>query len=279
MNLPPDLAPLALPLPGAQACGPDLEYDARYFALERQIAASPDASLISAAGRAAAPTDWAAVQSTILSLLAETRDLRLGLYLVRARLRLDGPRAAEAAVHLLRGWVQRLWLELNPPPDPSDEEPEWPRAAALAAVWHEDGLPADWRLAREPAGDTEAWADLARALLAMMEAIEAQAPGLLDIAALKAFLRPWLGAAPAGADDEATPGPAPLAAPTAEQIAAVEGWLAEVTQWQAALPERQQAQALLRHRRERQPSLAALLQELKADRDGAMPRAAGAAPA
>lgn len=277
VNLPPDLAPLALPLPGDQPCGPDLEYDPRFFGLEQQLEASQRAALLPAVGRGAPPTDWSAVQSNLLSLLAETRDLRLGLHLVRARLRLDGPRAAAGAVELLRVWADTLWAELNPRQDPDDPDPEWARAAALSALWHPQGLQADWPAADGTAVDVEGWSALARAVWALAQAVDSHAPDLLYARGLPSFLMPWLGDRALKAD-EPPPAPAPLAEPTPEQTAAVESWLSSVAQWQAGMPEREQAQALRRHRREREPSLALLLQELKDDRDATEPAVPGAAP-
>ncbi len=84
-----ELEPLLSPLAADAPCGPDLEYDAVFLALQEAAQGKPEQqygdTLIPAQ-----PPDWAGVREHALRLAAITRDLRLAVWLVRSGARLHG---------------------------------------------------------------------------------------------------------------------------------------------------------------------------------------------
>ena len=106
-------AGFALPLPGAEPCGPNLEYDLDFHALQAAAAGKPErqygATII-----AAEPPDWPAVHQQALALAARTRDLRVVVWLIRSAAR--GPGLIEVAhgLQLLRTLLEHHWAPVHP---------------------------------------------------------------------------------------------------------------------------------------------------------------------
>lgn len=130
------------PLPDEGApCGPDLEYDNDFLALNQAAAGRPETQF-----EAGVPPDWRDVRVRCEALMERTRDLRIAVIWVRACVHLEGFAALPEGLRLLHGLLDIFWDTLHPLPDPDDGDP-YARMNALALLREADGLVGDLRRA------------------------------------------------------------------------------------------------------------------------------------
>lgn len=201
-----DLDALAAPLDADAPCGPDLEYDADFLALQSAGAGRPEQqygdTLIPAE-----PPDWPEVQRLALALAGRTRDLRVLVWLLRARARLGGVPGAVRVLALLRRLLDEQWAHLHPALDADDGDDPTMRLNALAPLVHADAALADLRAAGLGPGrgslrlrDLEL--ALGRAEPAPGEGVPTET-GVLEALAGLLATDPGLTALLSGADDDA----------------------------------------------------------------------------
>src|ERR1700737_661729 len=70
-------------------CGPNLEYDPAFVALEQAVQGKPEVQYGDTI-TAAVPPDWKAIRRIAGELIERSRDLRLAIHLLRANLALFG---------------------------------------------------------------------------------------------------------------------------------------------------------------------------------------------
>ena len=140
-----DIDALQAPLPGADPCGPNLEYDAAFQALQEAAAGKPERQY-GATVIPAEPPDWTAVHQQAQALAQRTRDLRVATWLVRSGARVDGFVGAVRGLQLLRALLERYWQGVHPVLDPNDGNDPTARLNVLWPLHHDVGL-ADLRAA------------------------------------------------------------------------------------------------------------------------------------
>jgi len=123
----------ALPLSDTPPCGPNLEYDSAFLALEALAATAPERAIGDAVREAEEP-DWREVARQAEALLERTRDVRVGAHLATARLRTGGLPEWSCAVGLVRGWLETFWDEVHPVVDEGDPVERINAVGALAAA-------------------------------------------------------------------------------------------------------------------------------------------------
>jgi type VI secretion system protein ImpA len=123
----------------ALPCGPDLEYDNDFLALNQAVAGKPETQF----GPAEAP-DWRAALSLADSLLDRSRDLRVAIVWLRAGLHTWGFAFLPAGLSLLVGLAESMWEQVHPLPDPEDNDP-YARVNALSSLADPEGLIGDLR--------------------------------------------------------------------------------------------------------------------------------------
>jgi type VI secretion system protein ImpA len=124
---------LTAPLSDAEPCGPDLEYDPEFMALEVASRGTPERQ----AGNAilpAEPPQWAEVHGQALALAHRTRDLRLAVLLARAGAHAGGLKAYSQALSLVATLLERFWANVHPKLDASDGNDATMRLNALAPL-------------------------------------------------------------------------------------------------------------------------------------------------
>jgi type VI secretion system protein ImpA len=127
-------------------CGPDLEYAPGFQAMLEAGAGKPERQYGDKV-YPAEPPDWPAVHEHALQLAAQTRDLRVAVWLVRSGARLHGLAGAVRGLQLVHGLIERHWERVNPPLDEADNNDPTARVTALMALAKDtDGL-ADLRSA------------------------------------------------------------------------------------------------------------------------------------
>jgi type VI secretion system protein ImpA len=123
----------------AQPCGPDLEYDNDYLALNLAAAGKPETQF----GPAEAP-DWRTAFELAEGLLDRSRDLRIAIVWLRAGIHQRGLEFLPVGLGLLVGIIESLWDHVHPVPDPEDNDP-YARVNALAQLSEPELLLADLR--------------------------------------------------------------------------------------------------------------------------------------
>ena len=132
---------LLQPLPDAAApCGPDLEYDNDFLALQQAAAGRPETQF-----QPGVPADWRAVREQAQALFDRSKDLRIGVLWLRAAVRLDGFATLSQGLRLVHGLLDGFWDALHPLPEDGDC---YARANALALLREQDGLLGDLRQAQ-----------------------------------------------------------------------------------------------------------------------------------
>lgn len=246
-----DTDALLTPLAGDAPCGPALDHDDAFQALERAAAGTPEqqygTKLI-----AATPPDWHAVHRHAQDLAARTRDLRVAVWLTRSAAHVEGLVGMVQGLQLLHGLLEQHWPLVHPQLDAGDDNDPTERISALWPLFKEEGLADLRRAALTPARNAVTVRDLelafggakphggeavptAEALLPAIAAAQTQVPalagamqaGLLAVQGMAAALDRQLGAgrspdlkplaallrvvAQAGQQAQGTPAPQPAA--------------------------------------------------------------------
>jgi type VI secretion system protein ImpA len=146
-----DVDALLAPVSEDAPCGPDLEYDAEFLALEDAARGKAEQQFGDTIIPAEDP-DWRKVQQLSGELLARTKDLRVAVHFLRANTRLQGLQAAAEGLSLIHGLVDQRWDHVHPLLDADDNNDPTMRLNALAPLVDGQGFLADVRKATLTAG-------------------------------------------------------------------------------------------------------------------------------
>jgi type VI secretion system protein ImpA len=117
-----DVDAVLVPVGDAEPSGPDLEYDPEFRAMESAAQGKPQQQMGSTIVPGEDP-DWKVVHRHATALLQKTRDLRVGIYLLKALARTSGWTGIGDSLAVLHGLVDRFWDQgLHPRPD-GDQDP------------------------------------------------------------------------------------------------------------------------------------------------------------
>ena len=141
-----DVDPWLSPLSETAPCGPDLEYDPAFQALELAARGKPEQQYGETLIPAEDP-DWRVIDEQARALLARTRDLRVLMPWLRARTRLHGLRGFAATLPLAHGWLSQHWDHVHPRLDSDDHDDPTMRLNALAPLADPTTVIADLRAA------------------------------------------------------------------------------------------------------------------------------------
>jgi type VI secretion system protein ImpA len=114
-------------------CGPNMEYDPLFVALEQAVLGKPEVQY-GATITAAAPPDWKAVRRMASELFGRSRDLRLAVHLLRANLSLFGIDGLADGVHLIERLLEERWDSVHPQLDADDDMDPMLRINSLAIL-------------------------------------------------------------------------------------------------------------------------------------------------
>lgn len=128
-----EVEPLLQALADDAPCGPELDYDPDFQALERAGAGTPERQYGDKIFPAE-PPDWTQVHELALGLAQRTRDLRLGVWLTRSGARLHGLAGAARGLQLVQGLLEQQWAAVYPQLDASDNNDPTLRMNALAPL-------------------------------------------------------------------------------------------------------------------------------------------------
>nr|WP_315392877.1 type VI secretion system protein TssA [uncultured Duganella sp.] len=105
---------------GDAPCGPNLEYDPDFVALEGEVVGKPEVQY-GATITAAVPPDWKAVDRAARALLLRSHDLRLAVHLTRASLALHGMPGLAGGLRLIERLLEEQWDGVHPQLDADDD--------------------------------------------------------------------------------------------------------------------------------------------------------------
>lgn len=134
-----DVSTLLQPVQPDAPCGPDLEYSPRYLEAARAFDGTPEVQYGSLRVAAVDP-DWKRVKAATLELLAQSRDLRLAVWLTRALLALHGMVGMAEGLALIEGLLARHWDQLHPQLDVTDDFDPTARINILLALVESSGF-------------------------------------------------------------------------------------------------------------------------------------------
>src|SRR5690348_8853276 len=137
-----DLERLLEPVSDDAPSGESVEYDEQFLELEKLARGVPKEQ--DAQGnivREAEGPDWPEVERIALELAEKTKDLRVALYLLRARLATVGLQGLGEGLDLVAGYLEKYWPSLHPALDPDDNNDPSARINILISLRHVDGVP------------------------------------------------------------------------------------------------------------------------------------------
>lgn len=145
-----DTDALLSPLPGDAPCGPELDHDAAFLALQEASAGTPERQYGDKI-YPAEPPDWHQVHQHALALARRSRDLRVATWLTRSAAHVQGLVGMVQGLQLMQGLLERHWQHLHPQLDASDDNDPTERISAIWPLLKEDGLADLRRAALTPA--------------------------------------------------------------------------------------------------------------------------------
>lgn len=128
-----DIDTLLQDIDDAAPCGPNLEYEADFLALERAVAGTPEIQYGASITAAVAP-DWKVIWVLASGLFARSRDLRLAVPLLRCALALQGLTGLRDGLGLIERLIEERWEDMHPLLDPEDDLDPMMRINALAML-------------------------------------------------------------------------------------------------------------------------------------------------
>ena len=114
-----DVEALLLEIDAGAPCGPNLDADPAFGALEREVLGKPEVQYGNTITAAVTP-DWKRVRAMAAALLERSRDLRLVLHLLRADLSLSGIEGLAGGLALIARLLDVRWETVHPALDPDD---------------------------------------------------------------------------------------------------------------------------------------------------------------
>ena len=139
-----DLEKLLQPVSDDAPCGQDLEYDTAFQELGKAATTNTGDSMLED-DSAPEPPKWPEVVDIASALLTRTKDLRVAMYLTRARLNTDGVIGLADGVALLDGFLNTYWDEVHPLLDTEDHDDPTMRINSMAALGDANGFLHDLR--------------------------------------------------------------------------------------------------------------------------------------
>lgn len=128
-----DIEALLAPTAEEPPCGPDLEYDAAFFALDQAARGKPEQQFGETVIPAEEP-DWPEVCNAAIPLFSRSKDLRVALLLARGWVHTMGFPGLLPGLLLIRQLLDRYWDGVHPRLDPDEGNDPTMRMNALAPL-------------------------------------------------------------------------------------------------------------------------------------------------
>ncbi|MCP3968001.1 MAG: type VI secretion system protein TssA [Lentisphaerae bacterium] len=133
-----NIADLLKPISEDTPCGSNLEYDPRFLQLDELAEGVPEKQMGDSVIEGRDP-DWKELRRSCLELLAETKDLRIALFITLSELNLDDLPGFDQGLQLLSGMVEQYWDNVFPQLDPEDNNDPQERINCVMSLSPEPG--------------------------------------------------------------------------------------------------------------------------------------------
>jgi type VI secretion system protein ImpA len=132
------------PLSEAEPCGPNLEYDPEYVALQTRMIPKGDAQYGDFVKATETP-NWREIERECQRMLLRSRDITMLLLLLRCRIHLAQTQGLREILEILLGWFERFPEHVYPQILIDGEKDQTMRANALLALTDREGILGDLR--------------------------------------------------------------------------------------------------------------------------------------
>ena len=139
-----DIESLLTPITDEPPCGPDLEYDAAFLALDQSARGKPEQQFGETVIAAEEPV-WGEVCGAAIELFGRSKDLRVAILLARAWVHTEGYAGLLPGLQLIHQLLERFWEGIHPRLDPDDNDDPTMRLNALAPLTDVEGFVRDLR--------------------------------------------------------------------------------------------------------------------------------------
>lgn len=139
-----DIESLLAPIADEPPCGPDLEYDAAFLALDQMARGKPEQQFGDTVIAAEEPV-WADVCSAAVELFGRSKDLRVAILLAQAWVHTEGYAGLLPGLRLIHQLLERFWDAIHPRLDPDEDNDPTMRMNALAPLGDVEGMVRDLR--------------------------------------------------------------------------------------------------------------------------------------
>ena len=131
-----DVEKLLQPVSEDSPCGENLEYDPEYLELQSLLSDGGAQQMIVSDDDEAGgePRKWGEMKRVAVALTERTKDVWVGVALMRAAAQTDGYPGFASGAALIRGLVEKYWDGLYPPLDPEDPKPAEARVNILSEL-------------------------------------------------------------------------------------------------------------------------------------------------
>jgi type VI secretion system protein ImpA len=134
-----DVEELLNPISAENPCGEDISYEPKFLALDALVGGKPETfSSVSTDGRpqfsAAEEPDWRAVRDACLEGFGRSKNLRVAVTLALALMNLEGASGLRGGLILLKGLLERYWLDFYPKLDPEENNDPLERINILSSL-------------------------------------------------------------------------------------------------------------------------------------------------
>lgn len=139
-----DIESLLAPTSDEPPCGPDLEYDAAFLALDQAARGKPEQQF----GETVIPAEepvWADVCSAAIALLGRSKDLRIAILLARGWVHVQGYAGLLPGLQMVYRLLDSYWEGVHPRLDPDEDNDPTMRMNALAPLTDVEAMIHDLR--------------------------------------------------------------------------------------------------------------------------------------
>lgn len=141
-----DIESLLAPTGEEPPCGPDLEYDAAFLALDQSARGKPEQQFGDTVIPAEEPV-WGEVCGAAVEVLGRSKDLRAAVLLARAWVHTEGFAGLLPGLRLIHQLLERYWEGIHPRLDPDEDDDPTMRMNALAPLVDPEAMVRDLRSA------------------------------------------------------------------------------------------------------------------------------------
>ena len=139
-----DLQVLLAPISPSLPCGPNLEYDPEFTALEQASQGKPERQIGQVVIQAEEP-DWLDVRQRAELLFSRTKDLRVAVLLLRALAHSEGMVGLATGLTLLHALLTTYWATVHPGLDEDENDDPAMRLNVLTALANPETVLKDLR--------------------------------------------------------------------------------------------------------------------------------------